>query len=89
MTILMVVQNNLGHYISFRTFLVIVYDILGDFWFSLVTTFVVIQNNLGHCISFKTFLVVVYDILADFASTFMTFCQILVIVYDNIGGCPK
>ena len=68
MTTLVVILNNLGHCISFRTFLVLVYDILGDFWSSFMTILVVIQNNLGHCISFRTFFVVVYDILGDFWS---------------------
>ena len=66
MTTLVVIQNNLGHCISLRTFLVVVYDILGDFWSSFMTTLVVFQNNLGHCISFRTFLAVVYDILGGF-----------------------
>ena len=34
MTILVVIQHNLGHCILFRTFLVVVYDIFGDFWSS-------------------------------------------------------
>ena len=63
MKILVVIQNNLLHYISLRTFLVLVYDILGDFLYSLMTTLVVIQNNVDHCISFRTLLVLVYDIL--------------------------
>ena len=37
MTILVVVQNRLGHCISFRTFLVLVYNILGEFWSSFMT----------------------------------------------------
>ena len=37
MKILVVIQNNLVHYISLRTFLVLDYDILGDFWSSLMT----------------------------------------------------
>ena len=66
-------------YISFRTLLVVVYDMLGDFWSSFMTTLVVIQNNLGHCISFRRFWVVAYDI----------FWRFLVLVYDNIGSLSK
>ena len=40
MTILLVIQNNLDHCISFRTFLVLVYDILGDF-------LVLVYDNIG------------------------------------------
>ena len=35
MTILVVFQNNLCHYNSFRSFFVLVYDTLGDFWSAL------------------------------------------------------
>ena len=74
MTTLLVIQNSLGHYISFRTFLVLVYDILGDFfWSSFMAILVVIQNNLGHCISFRTFW-----------SSFMT---TLVVIQNNLGHC--
>ena len=72
----MVIQNHLGHCISSRTFLVLVYDILGDFRSSFMTTLVVKQNNVSNCISFRTFLVLVYDILGDFLSSFMTFWKI-------------
>ena len=64
--------KQLGNYIKFGRFLVVVYDIFGDFWSSLMTTLVAIQNNLGHYISFRTFLVQVYDILGDFWSSFLT-----------------
>ena len=76
MTTLVAIQNNLGHYISFRSFLVLVYDILGDLWSSFLTTLVVIQNNVVHCISFGTLLVVVYNILGEFWCSFMTFWEI-------------
>ena len=66
MTTLVVIQNNLGHFLSFRTFLVFGYDILGDFLSSFMKTLVAIQNNVGHYISIRTFLVLVYDILGDF-----------------------
>ena len=76
MRTLAAIQNNLGNYISFTTFLVVLYDILGDFCSSFMKTLVVILNNLGHGISFRTSLVVVYDILRDFWSSFMTFWEI-------------
>ena len=75
MTILVAIQNNLFHYISPRTLLAVVNDILGDFWSSFITTLVLIEKNLGDYISFTTFLVKVYDIWG-----------ILVVNYDNNGS---
>ena len=85
MTILVVVQNKLGHYISFRTFLVLVYDIFGDFWSSFIRTLVVIQNNLGHSISFRTFLVLVYDIMEIFCRRLLKYWWLSKIIYSTLS----
>ena len=50
---------------SFMTVMVLVYDILEDFWSSFLTTLVDIEKNLFLCISFRTFLL-----------SFMTFWEI-------------
>ena len=84
MTTLVVIQNNLFYCISFRTFLVLVCDILEDFLSSFMTTLAVIQNNLGHYFSLRTFLVLVYDCLRDFWSSFMT---TLIVIQNYLGYC--
>ena len=81
MTTLVIIQNNLGRCISFRTFLFLVYDILGDFWSSFMTTLVAMKYNVCHCTSCRRSLVVVYDIMGDCRSLFM---PTLVVIQNNL-----